>query len=371
MVRDGFCLLRGAVPRGLLDVAVRAINAELAKGVDPSEVTGFKNGVALPALMVRPPVTDLYARSALPSLLRDLIGDHHAPGAGQIALRFPGAMCVDDVSFTPAPWAQSAWHIDGMTDPQQRWAKRGTLGNFTCLVGVALRDVPAPMSGNLMCYPGSHRVLEAWFNQDPGALEAVADQGEAALPRFLPFEQPVQVCMKAGDVVVAHYQLAHSVAPNTSPDIRYVVYFRVHAKAHKPGEYRPEAIRSIWLDWAGLTHTVEAIEPTLPAVTLQTSTLRARGTDEPSTMNAASATSVTRPVVVLSPKELENLLAKGNTLFDDKNWAEASPCFRQLSDVKPNDFTVLQHKQKTKLLNRIFNSFRSRRLFPPASPTST
>ena len=33
----------------------------------------------------------------------------------------------------------------------------------------------------------------------------------------------VQVKMQPGDVVLAHYMLAHSIAPNCSPHIRYQV----------------------------------------------------------------------------------------------------------------------------------------------------
>ena len=59
-------------------------------------------------------------------------------------------------------------------------------------------------------------------------------------------------------MILAHYQLAHSIAPNTSSQIRYAIYFRLHAKTHPPGAYRPEAMRNIWLDYEGLKPLVEA-----------------------------------------------------------------------------------------------------------------
>ena len=43
-----------------------------------------------------------------------------------------------------------------------------------------------------------------------------------------------------------------SVSPNSSPNIRYVVYFRLFAKDHRPGSYRKEALTNIWMDWKGL-----------------------------------------------------------------------------------------------------------------------
>ena len=38
---------------------------------------------------------------------------------------------------------------------------------------------------------------------------------------------PVPVTGRAGDAVLCHYQLAHTAGPNTSPHIRYAVYFRL------------------------------------------------------------------------------------------------------------------------------------------------
>jgi len=40
-------------------------------------------------------------------------------------LRFPGAMCLDHSTYTPAPWWNQAWHIDGLTDEKEQFAKKG------------------------------------------------------------------------------------------------------------------------------------------------------------------------------------------------------------------------------------------------------
>ena len=72
----------------------------------------------------------------------------------------------------------------------------GRIGNFDCLVGVLLSDVEGPMSGELCCYPGSHRALAAHFRgTNPTAapdgssgcpeLERVRHQGSRALPTGL------------------------------------------------------------------------------------------------------------------------------------------------------------------------------------------
>jgi len=56
---------------------------------------------------------------------------------------------------------------------------------------------------------------------------------------------------KKNKILILFWFLA-SVAPNASPNIRYVVYFRLFAKDHRPGDYRKEALTSIWMDWKGL-----------------------------------------------------------------------------------------------------------------------
>ena len=76
------------------------------------------------------------------------------------------------------------WHIDGcpsdfvkgMTDHY------GTIHNFDCLVGVLLSDVPEPMSGELVVYPGSHAELAAHFKTHPSLLGKLRHEGASHLP---------------------------------------------------------------------------------------------------------------------------------------------------------------------------------------------
>lgn len=66
--------------------------------------------------------------------------------------------------------------------------------------------------------------------------------------------------------MIAHYQLAHSIAPNISPcrfltppndriDIRYALYFRV--SAHQLDAFYPESMIDIWKDFKGMTEVVK------------------------------------------------------------------------------------------------------------------
>lgn len=131
-------------------------------------------------------------------------------------------------------------------------------------------DADGPLKGNLTVYPGSHKILQDCINEaggpqelfttDPARLvflkdtfklcvsssyhnqEAMSDPQSASLKKLKQVAHdkmgaPVQVreqfycyyfqCFyqvraKAGDVVIAHYQLAHCIAPNVSADIRLI-----------------------------------------------------------------------------------------------------------------------------------------------------
>jgi hypothetical protein len=52
---------------------------------------------------------------------------------------------------------------------------------------------------------------------------------------------------KTGDIVLCHYQLAHAIAPNMSPNIRYMVYFRVSHVNHPYFQFRPESMDNVRL----------------------------------------------------------------------------------------------------------------------------
>lgn len=87
-----------------------------------------------------------------------------------------------------------------------------------------LSDVSTEFAGNLCVYPRSHHVLEKYFQQN-GFDEAI-EKGLEGLPG-LPVGAAKQIIAKPGDVVLCHYQLAHSIAPNITSNIRYALYFRV------------------------------------------------------------------------------------------------------------------------------------------------
>ena len=134
-------------------------------------------------------------------------------------------------------------------------------------------DVDDAMSGELCVYPGSHTALAQYFNHGSGQgqggnrLADVRTHGNTSLPTGPRtdelFDCPVHHCIgKAGDLFIANYMTAHFIAPNTAPDIRYAVYFRVSAPAFLAGRdkggMRPESMLEPWCDWHGVIRVGDA-----------------------------------------------------------------------------------------------------------------
>ena len=110
------------------------------------------------------------------------------------------------------------------------------------LVGIYLSDVPNPYAGNFTVWSGTHRAFERYFRQH-GAEALLDGMPPIDLPR------PRQITGAAGDIILAHYQIAHTAAPNVSPHTRYAVFFRMRHVDHP--SFRPEAMTDIWLNGKG------------------------------------------------------------------------------------------------------------------------
>lgn len=234
--QQGYLKVAGVIPPVMIDAAVRAINASLGQGIDPTQVPIYQSRSFCPELQRDAVITDLINKTPALALAESLIGaDKIQPvGAGQIALRFP---TLQDPPHPPRP------HLDGMHSPNNG-VPAGTIRNFTMLLGVALSDVTTPFAGNLAVWPGTHHLYERYFQE----------HGPHALLQGMPpidIGEPVQLLAQAGDIILAHYQLAHGVTPNTSPHTRYAIYFRLHHVDH--AQIGMDAMTDIWREWAGMT----------------------------------------------------------------------------------------------------------------------
>jgi hypothetical protein len=232
---DGYVVLPGAVPAQLVDAALMAINASLGdEGIDPAQLPTFRARSYCPELQTAPAITDLLHASDVWSLAESAIGpgQFRSVGSGQIALRFPSR----EPARAPHP------HLDGMYTPTNGVPK-GEIRNFTALVGVVLSDIPHADMGNLTVWPGTHLQYEQYFRaRGPEALLE-------GMPE-VPLAEPRQLTGQPGDAVLCHYQLGHGIAGNTSPFIRYAIYFRLKHVDHDAIHW--ECMTDIWREWAGM-----------------------------------------------------------------------------------------------------------------------
>jgi hypothetical protein len=228
----GFLRLPGIVPGELVDNARRAINASLGEhGMSPEQLHIYRSRSYCPELTADAVITDLYNRSPLRKLAEAAIGAGKVCPitSGQIALRFPTL----GNRYEPGP------HIDGMYAPDNG-VQKGTIANFTALVGVFLSDIPHGDMGNFSVWPGSHRALERHFRE----------RGPQSLLDGFPaidIGAPEQITARPGDAVLCHYQLAHGIAANSSPFIRYGIFFRLTHVDHESVHW--ECMTDIWREW--------------------------------------------------------------------------------------------------------------------------
>jgi hypothetical protein len=122
-------------------------------------------------------------------------------------------------------------HIDGYGLPGQ-----SEPATFTLLAGIYLDDESRSGRGNLWVWPGSHRVHERLFRErGVDALMVDASRGGHAclLPDAPQFGPGRPVLASRGDVLLAHYLLAHNQSGNMWNPLRRIVYYRLAVAGHR------------------------------------------------------------------------------------------------------------------------------------------
>lgn len=179
--------------------------------------------------------------------LEQLIGrDSVDPHFGaQVALRFPGVR--DDLVAGGAAVRSRVtgrdWHTDGL--------RQGKKHPFTLLIGVALSDTAEQDQGNLCVWPGSHYFAQASSRWPDGRFLRARgwERTDGPLPDI---GEPLQLRLRAGDVMLAHSELAHCGGPLLGPDIRYMVYFRAKHRAWRQMREQGRFVDDMWCDLGGL-----------------------------------------------------------------------------------------------------------------------
>jgi len=245
---NGFVKIPGVVPRIMVDAALRAINHSVGQGMAPDDMVRFRSQSYCPELQNTPVITDLFLKTPAWALAESLIGEGRLRPirGGQIAIRFP---VLQDPPNPPRP------HLDGMYSPTNG-VPQGQIRNFTMLAGIFLSDVTQPFAGNFTVWPKTHHLFEGYFREHgpPSLLDGMP---KVAMP------EPLQLTAQAGDLVLAHYELAHAAAQNTSPHPRYAIFFRLTHVDHE--SQRWETMTDIWREWDGMREVLGASSPAVNA----------------------------------------------------------------------------------------------------------
>jgi hypothetical protein len=224
LYRDGFTVLRGAVPARLVAAARAAIDGTGATTTGAARPTFEQINLNRYARMAsavggRPEITDLFNASSLLPTLRHAIGDVAAATGAQIALTMPtepSARCMQS-GWPEGDIPHRGWagHLDGVWNgghpaPQSRddadfdeqlfaFGERGVngcarqkavggserlnLSNYTALVGVSLSDQSCEGCGNLGLLRGAHHRMEEFFRAQ-ASLGGPLGPGGPLWPRF-------------------------------------------------------------------------------------------------------------------------------------------------------------------------------------------
>ena len=251
MRQNGYLHLKQAVSSHLVGDARRLINHSIGtKGISLDDLPVFRMDTFCPEIQSSNEILGLLHDSGILNVAEDLVGKDSFDTVtnAQIALRFP-----HETNAAAVP------HIDGLyTAPFRAVSSRGPMRpvpvadphepikirTFTALVGVFLNSLPEHNGGNLVVWPGSHNRLEEFYQAQ--GVEALYD----GMPD-IDLGDSRQLTVEAGDAVICHYQLAHGIAPNLSPDIRYAVYFRLYRKGHM--ERLWSSMVDIWQEWEGVS----------------------------------------------------------------------------------------------------------------------
>ena len=278
LVRDGFTVLRGAVPGELCERAAARIRAALPKR---------ERRLLVPAaLATHEDTLALFAQSRLAAVLRREMGPFPPVISAQVAV----TPAFDQLGGAPGPHVDGSWsglipsraediefprgrpkdaaRYFGANDDRrgsndgQLWqdpARTISLGSYTALVGVALNDQREPGNGQFGVLKCMHEAVQAAFRRQRSAGSVIGPEGldwprikvsdsgrpylnglpdavrakamtaaEGAVPDSRwPWPWLTPVLLGKGDAVIALHSCPHTPTPNFGPNPRMNVYFRI------------------------------------------------------------------------------------------------------------------------------------------------
>lgn len=229
LFEKGWVIIPQVVPAEMVLAAKNTINSTIENYLDSIQTRAheLKTDERLTSLLM---ATDAF------SLIESALGKGKVvPSTNvQCALRFPDHDVQSLNNLRP--------HIDSFHPSVD--GNPGSIKPFIAIAGFFLNDIDQDNAGNFTVWPETHRQFAEYFEKYGADPELKLGVPPVDLPK------PVQIKAKAGDMIFAHYQLAHTAAANISNAIRYAVYIRMH-HADRPKDSL-DVLTDIWKYWYGM-----------------------------------------------------------------------------------------------------------------------
>lgn len=126
--------------------------------------------------------------------------------------------------------------------------------------------------------------------------------------------------------------MAHSIAPNISSDLRYVVYFRVNVR--QEGVHHPEPMLNIWTDYIGMKDVVEQFKGKEQQLLNQTNSV---------VLKPSYVDEYYRSMQfdwVKKDEEFAKLKREADQAFESHDWKKAPPLFEKLAAERKDDWEI-------------------------------
>ncbi len=217
---DGYLVVRQVVAEPLLAELAAEADALITSRAAPEGTVGFHHYFEHPSTL---PVAHRALRESGVLLLA---GELVAPLAVDLAFdHIQVATSIHGWDHQPGGGHIDGYGLEGQTEPH----------TFTMLAGIYLGDESEPGRGNIWVWPGSHLGHERLFRErGVDLLLRSGNGGHACLlddPPDLGRGQPVLA--RRGDVLLAHYLLAHNQSGNMWDPLRRIIYYRLAAAGHR------------------------------------------------------------------------------------------------------------------------------------------
>lgn len=219
--RDGYVVVRNAVDESVVAELEAEVDALIDREPPPADKVGFHHYFEHPS---RLPVADRALREAG---VLSLAGELVAPLSIDLAFdHIQIATSIYGWDHEPGDGHIDGYGIAGQTEPN----------TFTMLAGIYLGNESEPDRGNLWVWPGSHLVHQQLFSER--GVDALMGEdsmgGHACLLNSAPdFGEGHPVLAERGDLLLAHYLLAHNQSGNMWNPMRRIVYYRLAASGHR------------------------------------------------------------------------------------------------------------------------------------------